>query len=231
MRGLSLTTAATLVALACAVPVARADQQVVAGSVDVYTTPTVTMDQGERLTFLNQDVDEHSVTAVRNGPNGRPLFDTPLIGNGTTVFVAGSQYLTTGTYDFFCTNHSFMMGQLVVTANGTPVLRPIALSLTIPSVRLGTVARLSRLSVRAGVTRPARVTLTATVRNGTRTVTFARAVATMTRAGARSVALHLTATGRALAQHRSALTVTVAGSARDSTGKVARRTARRTLRR
>ena len=69
-------------------------------------------------------VNQHNVTARTNGPDGEFLFDSPTIGTGTTT-VNGTQYLTTGTYAFFCTIHPLsMQANLQVSALGTPVARP-----------------------------------------------------------------------------------------------------------
>ena len=123
-RGFAGSIAAVLV-LALA-PAALADKRVEAASPNTYTTQNVTMDQGERLTFLNRDFARHDVTAVKTGSDNKPLFSTPLIGQNEEVFVEGSQYLTTGSYQFICSVHSNMQGTLNVTANGTPQQRPVS---------------------------------------------------------------------------------------------------------
>jgi len=102
--------------------VAWADQEITAGTPNRYTTPSVTMDQGEPLTFRNNDIANHDVT--HRAADSKPLFRSEIIGQGETSFVEGSQYLTTGTYEFFCSVHPEMRGTLTVTANGTPQQRP-----------------------------------------------------------------------------------------------------------
>jgi plastocyanin len=106
---------------------AFADKEVVTGQgCDCFAPAQVTMDQGERLTFRNADLLKgHDLRSEAMAPNGTaPLFSAPEIGPGTSAFVEGSQYLTTGTYDFVCTLHAGMDGKLNVTALGTPVPRP-----------------------------------------------------------------------------------------------------------
>src|SRR5206468_1331032 len=60
----------------------------------------------------------------QEGPVDGSLFETGLIGTNEEKFVEGSQYLTTGNYEFFCTLHPNMTGTLHVTSAGTPVPRP-----------------------------------------------------------------------------------------------------------
>jgi plastocyanin len=94
---------------------------------DFYSAPTYTMNQGERPTFANGGVNQHNVTAQQNGPDKRVLFSTPTLNGGQTASVDGTQYLTAGTYTFFCTIHpTTMQATLVVTSSGTPQARPSA---------------------------------------------------------------------------------------------------------
>jgi len=124
--GIRVTAAlgAALIVTAAGAPAAFADKQIQAGTPQRYTTPEVTIDQGERLTFKNNDFQTHDVVATGVGPDSQPLFSTPLTDQGQENFVAGSQYLTTGTYDFVCSLHSNMTGRVIVTAAGTPQPRP-----------------------------------------------------------------------------------------------------------
>jgi plastocyanin len=114
---------------ALAVPAAaRADEQIEAGPACCrFTAAGYTMDQGERLTFLNSDVTgvQHDVVSRARAPEGNTaLFSTPQIKQGENVFVEGSQYLTTGEYQFYCSLHSGMESKLTVTSAGTPQPRP-----------------------------------------------------------------------------------------------------------
>jgi hypothetical protein len=108
------------------------------GSIDdTYTggtggpTPTFTMDQGDRPTFTDGGANQHNVTARQDGPDGKVLFSTPTLNGGQSATLDGTQYLTTGSYTFFCTIHpTQMQATLVVSGNGTPQARPSA-SLTV----------------------------------------------------------------------------------------------------
>jgi plastocyanin len=119
-----VATGALVVALSLSAPAALADQQLTAVPRDQYGTATVTIDQGQTASFANSDIDYHNVTATTAGADGNPLFASPTIGIGQSTSVAGTQYLTSGTYAFYCTIHPFMRGTIVVTSNGTPVPRP-----------------------------------------------------------------------------------------------------------
>src|SRR3954468_1370607 len=104
--------------------VAWADKQIEAGPPNRFTTPEITMDQGEKLTFHNGDTVSHDVTATQKGPDGKVLFRSPNTDAGKTTTVDGSQYLTSGHYEYICSVPPGMKGPIHVTANGTPVARP-----------------------------------------------------------------------------------------------------------
>src|SRR3954466_1523582 len=109
---------------ALAVPaIAWADKRIEAGPPNRFTTTDVTMDQGERLIFHNGDTVAHDVTATQNGPDGKPPFKTATTDPGKDSFVEGSQYLSSGHYDFICSIHPNMKGSIHVTSNGTPATR------------------------------------------------------------------------------------------------------------
>jgi plastocyanin len=180
-RALPALAAATL-ALALAAPAALADQQITAGPGTQYLTTSVTMNQGERLTFTNLDTTGHDVTAKALGPDGKPLFNTPVIGTGASAFVEGSQYLTTGDYEFICSIHPFMKGTLTVTAAGKPAPRPggsdkraPGIALEILSSRLKSVAKSGKLRISFNTDEPATVVLTGAARAGKRSFKLARA--------------------------------------------------------
>jgi plastocyanin len=80
-----------------------------------YATPVMVSQGGGSLSFANLDVAQHDVTAMQKGSNGKPLFQSPLIGFGQTAVVEGADELDAGqTYDFFCSIHPGMRGQLIV---------------------------------------------------------------------------------------------------------------------
>jgi plastocyanin len=80
-----------------------------------YATPSVTVERGGSLSFLNLDYVEHDVNSEEKGPDGRPLFSTPLIGFGESAEVEGLDRVQSGqSYGFFCSVHPGMRGTLRV---------------------------------------------------------------------------------------------------------------------
>jgi polyvinyl alcohol dehydrogenase (cytochrome) len=80
-----------------------------------YATPAATTTKGGSLSFVNLDTVQHNVVSKVKGPDGLPLFRTPLIGLGESAPVKGLDRVKSGTtYDFFCTVHPGMRGQLIV---------------------------------------------------------------------------------------------------------------------
>jgi plastocyanin len=70
---------------------------------------------GGKLSFTNLDFVQHDVTSDDNGPNGRPLFRSKLIGLGEAAPVDGVEKLPSGkSYGFFCSVHPGMRGTLIV---------------------------------------------------------------------------------------------------------------------
>jgi plastocyanin len=91
-------------------PVAHADERVIAAPLSSgYINPDVTIDQGEKLTFLNPDIAPHDVTSTEPG-----LFASETVGIGSEVPVTGADTLGSGTYDYICSVHPFMTGTLTV---------------------------------------------------------------------------------------------------------------------
>lgn len=223
---------------------AGAEQRIDAAPPNRYVSPEVTIAQGEKLSFRNGDVAGHDVTADTAGPDGKPLFSTPIIFRGEEAVVEGSQYLTTGTYAFHCSVHPQMKGTLRVSTEGKPIPRPATDAPTVAderSPRLGarilnrraqTVAR-NGLNVRVSVDEAAVVRLVAQARPraGGPIVTIARGTARLPAAGVRRATLALTTAGRrALARPRS-LGVLVRARAVDAAGNRAVRLTGRTLQR
>jgi polyvinyl alcohol dehydrogenase (cytochrome) len=80
-----------------------------------YATAVASTSVGGSLNFVNLDVAKHDVTSVDKGPDGKPLFNTPLIDLGESAAVEGLDRVTSGrTYEFFCTIHPGMRGRLAV---------------------------------------------------------------------------------------------------------------------
>jgi plastocyanin len=106
-------------------PIGAADNTFTGGSGGL--APTFMMDQGDRPTLTNGGGNPHNATARQNGPDGRAFFRTPDLSGGQQATLDGTQYLTAGSYPFFCTIHpTEMQATLVVTGNGTPQARPSA---------------------------------------------------------------------------------------------------------
>ena len=86
---------------------------------NTFDPSTVTMVQGEVLEFVNQNRwgTPHNVTADDLGPDGRPIFGTPMTTIWGTSPVLDAQNLAPGTYGFHCTIHPpIMTGTLIVLA-------------------------------------------------------------------------------------------------------------------
>lgn len=216
-----------------AAPAARADEEIVAGGGFRYLNPTVTIDQGERLTFRNSDAANHDVVSVEKGSvKQQYLFASDIIGTGETSFVEGSQYLTTGKYDFYCSLHADQMkGTVTVTSNGTPQPRPGSppppggttqpppeditgpeLSLRLGSLRASRLKSTRTLRLRLGTDEGARVTLT--IRVGKKRIR--REVVQFGSAGTRRLAIPLGRTARKYIVRGRKLTVFA--SATDAAG-------------
>ena len=224
--------------------IAWADKTIEAGPPNRFTTPELTMDQGERLVFHNGDTVSHDVTASTAGPDGKPLFRTPIVDAGKQAFVEGSQYLTEGHYAFVCSLHNGMKGTIHVTANGTPQPRPgtetpsATADRTKPRVGLRIVSRTATMArvrdalvVRVTLSEQSHLELRAVARPkvGGPLVTVAKKVRHKAAAGTSRVQLELTRAGRrALRRHRS-LAVIVRGVAIDPSGNMARAVHGRTL--
>jgi plastocyanin len=224
---------------------AWADKTVEAGPPNRFTTTELTIDQGEKLEFHNGDTVSHDVTASVPGPDGKPLFATPIVESGKRAFVEGSQYLTEGHYAFVCSLHSGMKGTLHVTGNGTPQARPgtettgsTTADTTRPTFRVKLVSRdeqtaLARdaLVVRVDVSEAGHLELKAVARPkvGGPLVVIARRVRHKAPAGVQRVRLKLTDAGRAALRRHKDLAVIIRGTAIDPSGNMSRTDHGRTL--
>jgi outer membrane protein assembly factor BamB/plastocyanin len=79
-----------------------------------YATPTMIAQQGGSLNYVNLDVVQHDVVADEAGPDGQPLFRTPLLGFGQTAPVPLDKVQAGRSYGFFCSLHPNMRGTLQV---------------------------------------------------------------------------------------------------------------------
>ena len=126
--GLAVAIAAVGAMVYAGVSLAASDP-IVAGPAESFdrqaTNTPYNTDQGVVVQFQDNG-GTHNVTARQDGPDGRPLFRSPTIDAGTAG-VDGTQYLTPGDYQFFCTVHpTTMSGTLHVTGAGAAVARPSA---------------------------------------------------------------------------------------------------------
>ena len=80
-----------------------------------YATPVATTTVGGSVEFVNLDLAKHDVQSTELGPDGRPLFSTPLIDLGETAPITGLDRVAGGrSYEFFCSIHPGMRGSLQV---------------------------------------------------------------------------------------------------------------------
>ena len=121
---LALTTTASAAPPAPAVAIAG-PEAATAG----FVSRVVLSVQGQALTFVNADVSGHTLTSKQTKPQRVkfgskyyvirvPLFDSSGVNAGATREVKGVTTLKPGTYDFYCSMHTGMTGQLLVKAAG-----------------------------------------------------------------------------------------------------------------
>jgi plastocyanin len=246
MRSLRKAVPVVLLVLGLASGAAYADQTIYAGPPNQFVGGDITMAQGERVTFTNVDTTTHDVTSKASGPDGKPLFASAKIGPGQSAPVAGTDYLTTGSYDYICSIHPFMTGTITVTAAGTPAQRPGSGSpppgqqqsasssdTTPPSVTVkvldtkrGLVRK--RRSLQVSVRADEKATIGLVARSGKATV--ASGTARFENEGTRKVSLKLTKAGLRWAKRSGTLRVVVTARAADAAGNGATATASGRLR-
>lgn len=170
-------------------------------------------DLGEVASFSNPaDADSfHNVTANDTGPDGGPLFRSDSIVAGSTVPVAGSQYLNAGTYGFYCTIHGpSMSGTLTVEAGkGAVVARP-QIKVSIPGQSLKKVRKSGKLKVKVkAVTESRGISLKA--KKGSKKLGSSSGLDLAAGSG-RTVRLKLTSAGRKAIRKGRKVKVSVKGS-------------------
>jgi plastocyanin len=239
MRRLRNGGIAALVVLATMPVAAYADQTILAGPPTQYIAGDISISQGEKVSFTNLDTVAHDVTAKAVGPDGKPAFGSGSTNPAGSQTVAGTEYLTAGSYQYFCSIHPYMTGTITVTSSGTPAPRPggsgpgpggsapgpsqqastspargaPSIHLSILDGRLAAVRRRGALHVSVSADQPATVAVSA--RSGKTVV--AAGTARLSQAGSSDLSLKLTAAGTKLVKRAHALTVSVlarvAGSA------------------
>jgi polyvinyl alcohol dehydrogenase (cytochrome) len=80
-----------------------------------YATPAMITFAGNKVSYTNLDNVLHDVTATDKAPDGRPLFQSKLIGLGESTEIDGTEKLQAGkSYGFYCSVHPGMKGTLSV---------------------------------------------------------------------------------------------------------------------
>ena len=219
-------------------PATHAQAQIVAGPPSLFLVSEATIDQGGSLTFTNYDVITHDVTARGLGPDGKPLFFSPLTGAGGSANVDGTEYLTAGSYAFLCSIHPDMQGTLRVTSAGTPLARPgrprpstdtrpPSLRMKVLDRRMSRVRRKRALRVRVTSDEAASIRLTARAKGKK----LAAGAGKLARRGSVTVRLRLTRAGKRLVKRSRRLRVSIVATARDAAGNSDTPRTRATLRR
>ena len=217
-------------ALALAVPGAASAAQISAGPSPVtYNNPTIEIAPGESVSFLNLDLGApHDVTATGVGPGGKALFRSDTVGFGTEVPVVGAEKLVVGSYDFLCSVHTFMKGQINVGGGGG-VTGGLQLKLRLDAFdrKLDEVEKAGGLRLRAGLN--AAATLVLKVRRASGGAAIATARRELEEGGNRFRA-KLTEKGERVIAKAKHLKLEVDGRAADAVGNPARETIGLTLR-
>jgi plastocyanin len=203
---------------------------ITARPVNMFGSSVTTIDQGETVTFQNADISGHDVTANQTGDDGAPLFKSELVSPGSSGPVAGTEYLTTGSYDFYCSIHPGMEATLEVTSAGTPVPRPqpegVAIKIVSRSLDRVLESRKLKLKVRSrrgSVVVGARATTRKTsIALGSKKLEFKTAEE-------RKVSLKLSDAARKALRKRKSATLIATATASHGGGHTERATARRKL--
>ena len=211
-------------------PGAASAAQISAGPSPVtYNNPTLDIAPGESVSFINLDLSApHDVTATGVGPGGTALFRSDTVGFGTEVPVVGVEKLDAGSYEFLCSVHTFMKGQINVGGGGG-VGGGLQLKLRLDALdrRLAEVERAGGLRLRAGLNADA--TLVLKVRRASGGAAIATARRQFDEGGTRFTA-KLTDKGERVIAKAKRLKLEVDGRAADATGNPARETIGLTLR-
>jgi plastocyanin len=210
--------ACAVVIVALAASPARADRELAAQPRDRFDADVVTIDPGEVLTFVNQDVDPHDVTADDVDAAGRPLFASATITTGQRAVVERVPALSAGRYAFHCSVHPFMKGALVVRgpaagpAAPAPGLSVAIATATVRALRHGLVVRLAAARTEA-------VLVKGTVTTGGRRLALRPATAAP---GATRTTLRLTAALRRALSHAHRARAAVTATSGAETARAAR---------
>jgi plastocyanin len=225
-RGLALALFVSLLGAASA----WADETITARPVNQFAAAVTTIDQGEKVTLRNLDLSGHDVTSHHTGDDGKPLFGSALIAPGSSGSVAQTEYLTTGSYDFFCSIHPGMEATLEVTSAGTPVPRPQAegVQVKVLSRDLDRVVERGKLKLKV-TSREGSVLVGARAEKRKGSIALGSKKLQFDEEGERRIALKLSDAARKALRKRERATVIATATATHSDGHTERTTARRTL--
>ncbi|MDP9133224.1 MAG: hypothetical protein M3N56_00155 [Actinomycetota bacterium] len=172
-----------------------------AANKDLFNPTAFSHEAGTVATLTWVAGGSHDAIANGSGPDGRPLFRSDLIGEGTTP-VEGSQYVSGGSYPFFCTIHAGMTATLDVA--GTPLPRP-EVRVKVKSKSLAQVLRAGKIRVKLTIAGGGGEDAAVALRLGKKTISSSgstnRAVKTKT------LGVALTSKGRAALEKRSKATI------------------------
>jgi plastocyanin len=207
-----------------------ADETITARPVNQFASAVTTIDQGEKVTLQNLDIAGHDVTSHDTGDDGKALFGSALVSPGSSGPVAGTEYLTTGSYDFFCSVHPGMEATLDVTSAGQPATRPETegLQVKVVSKNLDRVVESGKLKLRVS-SRKGSVLVGARAEKRKGSIALGSKKVQFEERGERRVVLKLSEDARKALGKRKQVTVIATATASHSGGHTARATARRTL--
>jgi plastocyanin len=201
-RGGALAGAAVTAVLGLGAAVAWGAPAAIEGTGANTFNATSYAHDGGTVAQLTVTGSSHNVTAYANGPDAKTLFRSGTISSGTTP-VNGTQYLSAGSYSFFCTIHPDTM-QATLNVTGTGLPRP-TVDVAVSSRKLSKVLKKGKLAVKVATTGAPEVALAAVL--GKRTI----ATGTV-RAGGTTAGLKLTKSGRQALAGKDKATVKVTGS-------------------
>ena len=198
--------------------------------VNMFGSATTTIAQGEKVTFQNMDVSGHDVTANQTGDDGAPLFRSALVSPGSSGPVEGTEYLTTGSYDFYCSIHPGMEAVLEVTSEGTPVPRPepegVAVKIVSRNLERVIESRKLKLKVQS---RRGEVIVGVRAKTRKSSIALGSKKLQFERADERKVTLKLSDAARKALRKRKSATLIATATANHGGGHIERATARRKL--
>lgn len=118
-------------------------------------TQSGAIDEGFQGFLQNDASNTHNVVAEDTGPDGKALFRSANVAPGGSGPIRGTEFLSVGSYDFFCSIHPSMRDSLPVSDNlGTdPVPRP-DIEIKVKSKKLEKVVKSRKLKVRVEASGP-----------------------------------------------------------------------------